>query len=80
MFRALTPVVKNLLLINVGFFLVTSYFLPHLRGVFALYYIESNLFMPFQLLWPDCQRAIDKFRSPAKKEEITIINILLICP
>lgn len=50
MFRALTPVVKNLLLITVGFFIITSYFIPNLKGMFALYYIESDFFMPFQLL------------------------------
>jgi len=50
MFRALTPVVKNLLLITIGFFVITSYFLPHLQGMFALYYIESERFLPFQLL------------------------------
>ncbi|HLU90210.1 MAG TPA: hypothetical protein VKZ51_10295, partial [Cyclobacteriaceae bacterium] len=50
MFRSLTPVVKNLLLITVGVFVLTGYFLPHLRGLFALYYIESKLFMPFQFL------------------------------
>lgn len=50
MFRSLTPVVKNLLLITVGVFVLTGYFLPNLRGLFALYYIESKLFMPFQFL------------------------------
>src|SRR5690554_4183230 len=50
MFRALTPVVKNLLLITIGVFVITSYFLPQLRGLFALYYIESRFFMPFQFL------------------------------
>ncbi|HLW21226.1 MAG TPA: rhomboid family intramembrane serine protease [Cyclobacteriaceae bacterium] len=50
MFRSLTPVVKNLLLITVGCFVITSYFLPHLERMFALYYIQSDFFMPFQLL------------------------------
>jgi membrane associated rhomboid family serine protease len=50
MFRSLTPVVKNLLLITVGIYIITSYFLPQLKGLFALYYIESEFFMPFQFL------------------------------
>src|SRR5690554_1239176 len=50
MFRSLTPVVKNLLLITVGFYVITSFFLPQLKGVLALYYIKSDFFLPFQLL------------------------------
>ncbi|GGF35199.1 rhomboid family intramembrane serine protease [Echinicola rosea] len=50
MFRSLTPVVKNLLLINVGLFVVAGFLLPQLEGLFALYYIESKYFMPFQFL------------------------------
>ncbi|MBD8488471.1 rhomboid family intramembrane serine protease [Echinicola sp. CAU 1574] len=50
MFRNLTPVVKNLLLINVGIFFIATYFIPQLQAMFALYYIESRLFMPFQFL------------------------------
>ncbi len=50
MFRSLTPVVKNLLLITVGVYVITSFFLPQLRGVLALYYIKSDFFRPFQLL------------------------------
>jgi membrane associated rhomboid family serine protease len=50
MFRNLTPVVQNLLLINVVVFLVTSFVLPALNDWLALYYIQSQLFMPFQFL------------------------------
>lgn len=50
MFRSLTPIVKNLLLINVGIFVIAAYFLPQLQSLFALYYINSDHFMPFQFL------------------------------
>ncbi|AEL26251.1 rhomboid family intramembrane serine protease [Cyclobacterium marinum] len=50
MFRALTPIVKNLLLITVGMHVIASFFLPQLSGLFALYYIESKNFMPFQFV------------------------------
>ncbi|GGZ22222.1 rhomboid family intramembrane serine protease [Echinicola pacifica] len=50
MFRSLTPVVKNLLLINVGLFVVASYLLPVLQMWFPLYYIQSSYFKPFQFL------------------------------
>jgi len=50
MFRALTPIVKNLLLITVGMHVIASFFLPQLKGLFALYYIESRYFMPFQFV------------------------------
>jgi len=50
MFGNLTPVVKNLLLITVGAFIVAAYFMPQLKAFFALYYIHSNRFMPTQFL------------------------------
>ncbi|GAB3659486.1 rhomboid family intramembrane serine protease [Echinicola sediminis] len=50
MFRALTPVVKNLLLITIGMHVIASFILPELQAWFALYYIESRKFMPFQFL------------------------------
>ena len=50
MFRALTPIVKNLLLITVGMHVIASFFLPQLKGLFALYYIDSRNFMPFQFV------------------------------
>ncbi|MBS9522441.1 rhomboid family intramembrane serine protease [Litoribacter alkaliphilus] len=50
MFRSLTPVVKNLLLITIGIFVITSYLMPQLKGWFALYYINSDRFEPFQFL------------------------------
>lgn len=50
MFRNITPVVQNLLLINVVVFLLASFVLPALSDWFALYYIQSPLFKPFQFL------------------------------
>ena len=50
MFGNLTPVVKNLLLITVGAFIVAAYLMPQLKAFFALYYIHSNRFMPTQFL------------------------------
>ncbi|MEX0884791.1 MAG: rhomboid family intramembrane serine protease [Cyclobacteriaceae bacterium] len=50
MFRALTPIVKNLLLITVGMHIITSFFMPQLKSLFALYYIDSRYFMPFQFV------------------------------
>jgi len=50
MFRALTPVVKNLLLITIGVHIIAAFFLPQLQAWFALYYIESRMFMPFQFV------------------------------
>ncbi len=50
MFRNLTPVVKNILLITIGVFLITSFLMPQLNTLFALYYVQSNRFFPFQFL------------------------------
>ncbi|MEX2511713.1 MAG: rhomboid family intramembrane serine protease [Cyclobacteriaceae bacterium] len=50
MFRALTPIVKNLLLITVGMHIITSFFMPQLKNLFALYYIDSRFFIPFQFV------------------------------
>jgi len=50
MFRNITPVVKNLLLINVVLFLVSAFLFPQLSDWFALYYIHSPYFRPFQFL------------------------------
>lgn len=50
MFRELTPTVKNLLLITVGMHIITVFFMPQLKGWFALYHIESRFFLPFQFV------------------------------
>jgi membrane associated rhomboid family serine protease len=50
MFRNITPVVQNLLLINIVLFLVSAFVLPQLNEWFALYYIGSQYFKPFQFL------------------------------
>lgn len=50
MFRNITPVVKNLLIINVALLIVSSFFFPKLSEWFALYYIHSPYFRPFQFL------------------------------
>lgn len=50
MFRNITPVVQNLLLINVVVFMVASFILPALNQWFALFNIQSEYFKPFQFL------------------------------
>ncbi|REG83507.1 rhomboid family intramembrane serine protease [Algoriphagus antarcticus] len=50
MFRNITPVVKNLLIINVGLLIVAKFIFPQLNQWFALYYIHSPYFQPFQFL------------------------------
>jgi len=50
MFRNITPVVKNLLIINVGLLIVSQFIFPQLNDWFALYYIHSPYFQPFQFL------------------------------
>lgn len=50
MFRNITPVVQNLLLINVVVYIVSAYIFPTLNEWFALFYIESRYFKPFQFL------------------------------
>ena len=50
MFRNITPVVQNLLLINVIVFLVASFAFPALNNWFALFNIHSEYFKPFQFL------------------------------
>lgn len=50
MFRNITPVVQNLLLINVVLYLVSGFIFPQLNDWFALYYIHSPYFKPFQFL------------------------------
>jgi len=50
MFRNLTPVVKNLLIANIALFLTSAYLFPQLNQWFALYYIHSPYFQPFQFV------------------------------
>ena len=50
MFRNITPVVQNLLLINVAVFIVANFVFPPLNEWFALYNIQSTAFKPFQFL------------------------------
>ncbi len=50
MFRNITPVVQNLLLANVLLFVVSAFVFPALSDWFALYYIHSPHFRPFQFL------------------------------
>ena len=50
MFRNITPVVQNLLIINVGLLIVSQFIFPQLNSWFALYYIHSPYFKPFQFL------------------------------
>lgn len=50
MFRNITPVVQNLLLINIVLFVVSAFLFPQLSDWFALYYIKSQYFQPFQFL------------------------------
>ncbi|UZD21297.1 rhomboid family intramembrane serine protease [Algoriphagus halophytocola] len=50
MFRNITPIVQNLLLANVVLFLVSAFIFPQLSEWFALYYIHSPYFKPFQFL------------------------------
>ncbi|WPR74848.1 rhomboid family intramembrane serine protease [Algoriphagus sp. NG3] len=50
MFRNITPVVQNLLIINIGLLIVSGFIFPQLTDWFALYYIHSPYFKPFQFL------------------------------
>lgn len=50
MFRPITPIVKNLLIINIALFVVATYVMPNLSAIFALYHIQSPRFIPTQFL------------------------------
>ncbi len=50
MFRNITPVVQNLLLINVVIYILSSFVLPVLNDWFPLFYFQSVYFKPFQFL------------------------------
>lgn len=50
MFRNLTPVVKNLLLINLAVFIVATYLVPQLDSLLALYFVQSSFFLPSQFI------------------------------
>jgi membrane associated rhomboid family serine protease len=50
MFRPITPIVKNLLIINIALYVVAAYVMPNLSAIFALYHIQSPRFIPTQLL------------------------------
>lgn len=50
MFRNITPVVKNILILTIGIYFITSFFMPNLKTFFALYYIQSPKFFPTQFL------------------------------
>lgn len=50
MFGRLTPIVKNLLIINVAIFLLQSFVEIDFVNIFGLHYIKSDLFRPYQFL------------------------------
>lgn len=50
MFRNITPVVQNLLLINIIVFIISNYLAPVLNQWFPLFYFNSIYFKPFQFL------------------------------
>ncbi len=50
MFQRLTPVVKNLLIINIGIYFLDSVFHLDLSRWFGLRYIFSDAFMPYQFI------------------------------
>ena len=45
-----TPVVKQLLIINVIVYVAAVYIMPGLGNLLALYYPTSSLFQPFQII------------------------------
>lgn len=50
MFGRITPIVKNLLIINVALFLVPTFLKMDLGRVFGLYFVYSDHFRPFQFV------------------------------
>jgi len=50
MFGRITPIVKNLLIINIALFLVPSFLKMDLGKVFGLYFVYSDSFRPFQFV------------------------------
>ncbi|KAA9332301.1 rhomboid family intramembrane serine protease [Hymenobacter busanensis] len=46
----LTPMVRNLLFLNLGMMLLTSAVMPSLQAWLALYPVQSELFQPYQLI------------------------------
>ncbi|WP_286756295.1 MULTISPECIES: rhomboid family intramembrane serine protease [Roseivirga] len=50
MFGRLTPLVKNLLIINIGIALIQGFFKIDLGDYFGLYYISAPEFKPFQFV------------------------------
>lgn len=53
MFGRLTPLVKNLLIINLGLFFISFFFLSRgvsLNNLFGLFYIGDDAFKPFQFI------------------------------
>lgn len=50
MFQQATPVVRNLLIINIIFYVVTHFLYPDLRGVLAGYYPSAPQFQPWQVI------------------------------
>ena len=46
----LTPVVRNLLIINVIMFVLTTFVIPALHPILCIYYPTSPLFQPFQIV------------------------------
>ena len=49
MFGRMSPMVKSLLFVNVGVFLVTAFISPRFTSYLALYPLESEYFRPYQL-------------------------------
>merc|ERR1712185_623782 len=50
MFQQATPVVRNLLIINIIFYVVTHFLAPELRSMLAGYYPSAPQFQPWQVV------------------------------
>ena len=50
MFQQATPVVRNLLIINIIFYVVTHFLAPELRPMLAGYYPSAPQFQPWQVV------------------------------
>lgn len=50
MFPRLTPITKNIIILNVAFYLVSNFLWPQLYEIFSVYYIGSPFFRVWQII------------------------------
>lgn len=50
MFPKLTPITRNILILNIAFYVASNFFFPQMYDIFSVYYIASPFFKVWQII------------------------------